>query len=162
MSVISRAALSVERFRLQTDDAHQAWGSPDELPAGIGIHRCPVAAGYVLRLPGRLHGRGGDGADPGAPESPKETLVLFDHNQPVGSAGLAARPDLTPWLAGVFVLPAFRGHGYATALAQRVEALALAASVPVLWLYTSTAEPLSVRLGWRRVGMSRTGVARWR
>lgn len=92
------------------------------------------------------------------PEGPKETFVLFDSGQPVGTAGLvrqdlASRPDLSPWLAGVFVEPAFRGRGFASALVRRVEAFAIAASVPVLWLHTETAERLYASLGWQRVGM---------
>ena len=92
------------------------------------------------------------------PVGPEETFVLFDQGVPVGTASLAhrdleARPDLTPWLAGVFVQPAFRGRGHATALVRRVEAFAAAASVPVLWLYTWTAEPLYARLAWRRAGL---------
>ena len=92
------------------------------------------------------------------PAGPEETFVLFDGDRPVGTAGLVrddleARPDLTPWLAGVFVEPAFRGRGYATALIRRVETFARAASVPAMWLYTGTAEPFYARLGWRRVGM---------
>lgn len=92
------------------------------------------------------------------PVGPKETFVLFDGDQPAGTAGLMrtdleTRPDLTPWLGGLFVEPAFRGRGHATALVQRVEAFALAASVPILWLYTLTAEPLYLRLGWQRVGV---------
>lgn len=92
------------------------------------------------------------------PVGPKETFVLFDGGQPVGTAGLMrtdleTRPDLTPWLGGLFVEPAFCGRGHATALVWQVEAFALAASVPVLWLYTSTAEPLYRRLGWQRVGL---------
>ena len=71
------------------------------------------------------------------PVGPEETFVLFDQGVPVGTASLAhkdleARSDLTPWLAGVFVQPAFCGRGYATALVRRVEAFAVAASVPVL------------------------------
>jgi GNAT superfamily N-acetyltransferase len=96
------------------------------------------------------------------PVGPKETFVLFDHDQPAGTVGLVrtdleARPDLTPWLAGLFVKPAFRGRGYATALVRQVEAFARAASVPVLWLYTSTYEPFYLRLGWHRVGMEQDG-----
>ena len=92
------------------------------------------------------------------PEGPKETFVLFDGDQPAGTAGLVrtdleSRPDLTPWLAGVFVEPAFRGRGHASALVRRVEAFALAASVPVLWLHTETAESLYASLGWQRVGL---------
>jgi GNAT superfamily N-acetyltransferase len=91
------------------------------------------------------------------PNGPEEAFVLFEGEQPVGTAGLVhddldARPDLTPWLAGVFVEPAFRQRGYATALVRRVEAFAEAALVPVLWLCTSTAEPLYAKLGWHRVG----------
>jgi GNAT superfamily N-acetyltransferase len=88
---------------------------------------------------------------------PKETFILFDEDRPVGTAALIrtdleTRPDLTPWLAGLYVEPAFRGRGYATALIRRVEAFGQAASVPVLWLYTSTAEALYARLGWERAG----------
>jgi len=92
------------------------------------------------------------------PPSPEETFVPFDQDQPVGTAGLVrsdldAQPDLTPWLAGVFVQPAFRRRGDATVLARQVETFAAAASVPALWLYTSTAEMFHVRLGKQRVGM---------
>ena len=91
------------------------------------------------------------------PEGPEETFVLFGGGQPVGTAGLVrqdldARPDLTPWLAGVFVLPAFCGRGYAATLVRLVEAFAPSAAVPVIWSYTSGAEPLYARLGWERAG----------
>ncbi len=89
---------------------------------------------------------------------PREAFVLFAGDEPVGTAALIrsdldSRPDLTPWLAGLFVQPAFRGRGYATALVRRVEEFAVAAGVSVIWLYTSTAEPLYARLGWERVGL---------
>jgi hypothetical protein len=38
-------------------------------------------------------------------------------------------------------------------LVRRVEAFARDASVPVLWLYTISAERFYVRLGWQRVGL---------
>jgi predicted GNAT family acetyltransferase len=53
----------------------------------------------------------------------------------------------------VYVLPGFRGRGYATSLVRRVEAFAPSAGVLVLWLYTATAEALYTRLGWVRVGL---------
>ena len=92
------------------------------------------------------------------PVGPKETFILFVDGQPAGTAGLmrtdlAARPDLTPWLGGLFVEPGFRGQGLGTALVRQVEAYARAAAVPVLWLYTLGAEPLYARLGWRRAGI---------
>jgi GNAT superfamily N-acetyltransferase len=96
------------------------------------------------------------------PVGPEETFVLFDRDGPAGTASLAhadldAWPDLTPWLAGVLVQPAFRGRGYATVLVGRMEAFATAASVPVLWLCTAAAGPLYARLGWRRAGLERDG-----
>jgi GNAT superfamily N-acetyltransferase len=61
------------------------------------------------------------------PMGPEETFVLFEESRPVGTASLAhedleTRPDLTPWLAGVYVEPAFRGRGHGTALVRQVEA----------------------------------------
>ena len=93
------------------------------------------------------------------PEGPEESFVLFDAaGEPVGTASLArrdlaARPDLTPWLAGVVVAPAHRGRGNATALVRHVEGFAAAAGVGRLWLYTATAEGLYARLGWHRAGL---------
>jgi len=93
---------------------------------------------------------------------PEENFVLFDGDEPVGTAGIApydldTRPDLAPWLVGVFVKPAFRGRGHAATLVRRVEAFAQQASVPALWLYTATAELLYSRLGWQFVGMEQDG-----
>jgi GNAT superfamily N-acetyltransferase len=91
---------------------------------------------------------------------PEETFVLFEDDTPAGTASLAhsdlpSRTDLTPWLASVYVDPAFRGRGHATTLVRKVEDLARAASVATLWLFTWTAEPLYARLGWVRVGTER-------
>ncbi len=84
------------------------------------------------------------------------TAVLLVNDEPVGMASLAAhdldsRPDLTPWLAGVFVAPHARGRGYAARLVAAVEAEAVARGIPTLWLYTRNAEGLYARIGWRTV-----------
>lgn len=84
------------------------------------------------------------------------TLVLLVDDQPVGTASLTAhdlqeRPDLTPWLAGVFVAPHARGQGYAARLIAAVEQEARAASIATLWLYTNTAERIYARAGWKTV-----------
>jgi GNAT superfamily N-acetyltransferase len=84
------------------------------------------------------------------------TFVLMTEGEPVGTASLVAhdldeRPDLTPWLAGVFVEPHARGRGYAGHLVAAVEQEARAASIPTLWLYTRSAERVYVRAGWRTV-----------
>jgi GNAT superfamily N-acetyltransferase len=85
-----------------------------------------------------------------------QTLVLLVDDEPVGTASLTAhdldeRPDLTPWLAGVFVASHARGRGYAAQLVAAVEGEARKASISTLWLYTNTAERLYVRVGWRTV-----------
>jgi GNAT superfamily N-acetyltransferase len=84
------------------------------------------------------------------------TFVLLIDDEPVGMASLAAhdldpRPDLTPWLAGVFVAPHARSRGYAVRLVAAVEAEAVARGIPTLWLYTRKAEALYARIGWRTV-----------
>lgn len=92
------------------------------------------------------------------PGGPNETFVLFDDGRPVGTAGLMcsdleSRPDLTPWIGGLYVEPAFRGRGHATALVRQVEDFARAVPVPTLWLYTVSADGLYLRLGWQHVGV---------
>jgi GNAT superfamily N-acetyltransferase len=93
------------------------------------------------------------------PDHAEETFVLYDDEVPVGTASLVnndlpSHPELTPWLASVLVLPAFRSKGYSTQLVRRVEQAA-AASSDTLWLYTWSAEPVYAKLGWQRVGSSR-------
>jgi GNAT superfamily N-acetyltransferase len=84
------------------------------------------------------------------------TFVLLVDDEPVGTASLAAqdldeRPDLTPWLAGVFVAPHARRNGYAGLLIAAVEREARAASISTLWLYTRAAERIYARAGWETV-----------
>jgi GNAT superfamily N-acetyltransferase len=84
------------------------------------------------------------------------TLVLLVDDEPVGTASLTAhdldeRPDLTPWLAGMFVASHVRGRGYAARLVAAVEEEARRASITTLWLYTNTAERIYARVGWRTV-----------
>jgi GNAT superfamily N-acetyltransferase len=90
-----------------------------------------------------------------APLMPR-TFVLLVDGRPVGTASLAAqdleeRPDLTPWLAGVFVEPEARGRGLAASLIGAVEDECRRAAIPTLWLYTRTAEKVYARAGWRTV-----------
>jgi GNAT superfamily N-acetyltransferase len=70
-----------------------------------------------------------------------------------GSAMLVAgdmdtRPDLTPWLAGVYVAEDCRGRGYGSALVRRIESEASALGTPRLYLYTPEAAGFYGRLGW--------------
>ena len=98
-------------------------------------------------------------AELGAPQ----TFVLLADGQPVGTATLARkdleeRPQLTPWLAGVFVVPQARGRGYVTHLLAAFEAACRRAAIPEAWLYTTAAERVYLRAGWHRVEIiERTG-----
>ena len=90
-----------------------------------------------------------------ATRMPRTFVVLLD-GAPVGTASLAERdlderPDLTPWLAGVFVEPAARGQGLATRLIGAVEDECRKTFIETLWLYTRTAERIYARAGWRTV-----------
>lgn len=84
------------------------------------------------------------------------TFVLLVDDRPVGTASLAEqdleeRPDLTPWLADVFVEPESRGRGLAADLIAAVENECRKMAIPTLWLYTRTAENVYARAGWRTV-----------
>jgi GNAT superfamily N-acetyltransferase len=58
------------------------------------------------------------------------------------------RPDLTPWLAALYVAPEFRKRGIARALIKAIEDHARAVGTETLYLYTSEAEPFYLRVGW--------------
>ena len=83
-------------------------------------------------------------------------VIAIEGTRLIGSASLIAqdmddRPDLTPWLADVFVKPEYRGQGVATSLIQRIEAEAKYAGIRKLYLYTPDAADLYRRLGWNTV-----------
>lgn len=81
------------------------------------------------------------------------TIIAFAGDEPVGTATVAlhdmkSRMDLTPWGAGVFVQPEYRGRGIATALMRKIEGIARDMGYQTLYLYTRSAEGLYERLGW--------------
>lgn len=87
-------------------------------------------------------------------------FVAEANGVPVGTASLdtddlLSRPDLSPWLAGVWVQPAWRRHGVASRLVERVEAAATRLGHPELWLFTEDAAALYRRLGWEPAGPER-------
>lgn len=82
------------------------------------------------------------------------TLAALENEVPVGSASLVehdmtTRPDLTPWLAGVYVLPAHRRRGVGSALVRRAMAVAADLAFETLYLYSRSAVALYRRLGWQ-------------
>jgi GNAT superfamily N-acetyltransferase len=56
--------------------------------------------------------------------------------------------DVSPWLAGLFVVPEHRRKGAGSALVRAIEAQARQRGVSRLYLYTTEAVEFYVRLGW--------------
>jgi GNAT superfamily N-acetyltransferase len=101
--------------------------------------------GYVARLTGYLS-RG---------PLPMALIALSDR-RPAGTAcvnldDMSTRPGLSPWLANLYVDPAFRRRGIGSALVRAAEDAARAAGHPRLHLYTPNQERLYAALGWRVV-----------
>lgn len=81
------------------------------------------------------------------------TFVASADGEIAGSASLVAadlpeRPELTPWLASVYVAAPFRRRGIGGALSERVAEKAARLGYPSIYLFTWTAERLYARLGW--------------
>lgn len=58
------------------------------------------------------------------------------------------RPDLTPWLGGVYVKPAFRRQGVGSALTAAVESKAQDLGFREIYLFTLDREDWYASLGW--------------
>jgi GNAT superfamily N-acetyltransferase len=85
------------------------------------------------------------------------TFVALDDDEPLGSASavehdMSTHPELTPWLASVYVKPEARGRGVASALVQRVMQEVAALGTMRLYLYTESARGLYEKLGWHAIG----------
>jgi len=83
-------------------------------------------------------------------------FIALSEGQLVGSAALVqndmdTKPDLSPWLAAVYVKEAFRHQGIATELIARCEAEAGRSNANAWYLYTEFASRLYEMLGWRHL-----------
>ena len=83
-------------------------------------------------------------------------LVLLDGERPVGMVTLClddleGRPDLNPWLAGLYVAPEHRGKGHALRLIDGLETLVRNANIGRLSLYTASAMELYRQVGWTTI-----------
>lgn len=83
-------------------------------------------------------------------------FVAFDGEEPVGSTLLVERDmethrELTPWLAGVYVVPTHRGQGVGAVLVRHTVRQAAALGMDRLYLHTETARGFYEKLGWRAI-----------
>jgi predicted N-acetyltransferase YhbS len=83
------------------------------------------------------------------------TLVASLDTLPVGTAtllvhdvGTAQWPELSPWLAAVYVVPEHRHRGIGAALVNAITTKAAALGVEALYLQTVGSESFYARLGW--------------
>ena len=83
------------------------------------------------------------------------TLVASLEGGPVGTATLLAHdvgteewPELSPWLAALYVAPEFRCRGIGAALVNAAVAKARALGLEALYLFTIGQEGFYARLGW--------------
>jgi predicted N-acetyltransferase YhbS len=84
------------------------------------------------------------------------TLVAFAGGKLVGTVSLKKddldiRPEIKHWLGGLFVVPQWRGRGVGSMLMREATDKARRLNVPRLFLWTSSAEGLYLKLGWQPV-----------
>ncbi len=82
------------------------------------------------------------------------TYLALDGDTPLGSASLVehdmhSHRELSPWLASVYVTPAARGRGVASALVRHAVEQAAAMGIARLYLFTPDAQGLYEKLGWQ-------------
>jgi len=82
------------------------------------------------------------------------TFVAEDNGELLGSAciladDMSSHPELTPWLASVYVNDIHRGKGIGSTLVKRVMQHAKDSGVKRLYLYTPDQEQMYARLGWQ-------------
>jgi GNAT superfamily N-acetyltransferase len=86
---------------------------------------------------------------------PLALVAIIDHVV-VGTGSLkiqdlALRPDLSPWLGGMFVDPKHRNRGVGAALIVRLIHEARRLKLPRLYLWTPSAESLYAKYGWKTI-----------
>lgn len=82
------------------------------------------------------------------------TYVALEGDKLLGSVTLVeqdmlTRPDLSPWVAGVYVAAAHRHRGIGSALVRHTVRQAAQMGVERLYLYTHPAREFYLKLGWQ-------------
>lgn len=80
--------------------------------------------------------------------------VAHLNDNPLGSARLVkndmqTHPELSPWLASLYVHEQYRRQGIATALIKSIESAALERQFRTLYLFTENQQPLYKNLAWQ-------------
>lgn len=83
-------------------------------------------------------------------------LIAVEGDQLLGSSSIIAsdmddQPQLTPWLANVYVHADQRGRGLGAALVKAAMGMAARLQLTQLYLFTPDQETFYTRLGWRRL-----------
>lgn len=99
----------------------------------------------------KLQSRLGDGPVPA-------TFVLTLRGTVIGSVSLTTyddigglRPDVSPWLSSLLVIPVQRGQGFGQVLVEHCVAEARRLGFPALHLWTDTHERFYERLRWETI-----------
>lgn len=84
------------------------------------------------------------------------TLLWMEQGMPIGTVSLeldelGISPELSPWMASLYVLPAHRGRGLGRALVRLALEEARAFGVEMLHLYTPHHQDYYRALGWEYV-----------
>lgn len=83
-------------------------------------------------------------------------FIAISEGQLLGSAALVqgdmeTKPNLSPWLAAVYVKEEYRHGGIATELITRCESEAAKSGATAFYLYTEFASKLYAKLGWNQM-----------
>lgn len=90
----------------------------------------------------------------GQPQGFETALICAIGKEPVGTVLLIEREyeqlhDVSPWLAGLYVVPGRRGNGIGRRLVSAVEERAGRWGFGRIYLYTADADAFYARLGWQ-------------
>lgn len=88
------------------------------------------------------------------PRTIPETFIALRNNTFLGTASLvendmSTRPELTPWLAGVFVDPTFRKNGVGSELVKTIITEAEIIGIKKFYLWTANKKNYYAKLGWQ-------------